>query len=85
MNAPQTLGERLGWYRRAQGLSRPRLASLTGLHYQTITQIELENCNITVSTLQKLAQALGVSCGHLLGERAPFEDLFTSGSDRQGF
>lgn len=69
MTHPQSLGKRIGWYRRAEGMSRRRLAALAGIHIQTLARLESdEDANAQARTLHNIASALGVTSAHLLGE-----------------
>jgi len=54
------VGHRLHELRSAQGLSIRSLAEMSGLNFNTLSLIENEKSSPSVSTLQRLAQALGV-------------------------
>ena len=69
MKTPQTLGGRVAWYRRNEGLSRAALARLCGLSSSALRRIEADSRSPTVRTLEQIAQALGISSAHLLGEQ----------------
>ena len=65
---PQTPGERIKWYRTNQGLSRKHFCELARINARYLFQVENNHVQMTVPKLQKIAQTLGVSCAHLLGE-----------------
>lgn len=56
----QTIGIRLRQQRSRRGYSQERLAELAGLHPTYIGQIERGEKNLTVESLSKITQALGV-------------------------
>jgi transcriptional regulator with XRE-family HTH domain len=58
---------RLPAVRQAAGLSRYRLAKVTGLSKQGVVNLELPGSNPTLDTLGLLARALGVSLDVLAG------------------
>jgi len=60
------LGERLRKLRKERGLSQDQLAELSGLHTNYVGQVERGEKNLTIETLQKVVEGLGVS----------FEELF---------
>jgi transcriptional regulator with XRE-family HTH domain len=62
---------RLRAVRRARGLSRYRVAKLTGLSKQGVSNLELPGANPTLDTLTLLARALGVSLDSLAGVAGP--------------
>jgi transcriptional regulator with XRE-family HTH domain len=64
-----TIGQRVAWYRESQGLTQYRLAKLSGLWPSQISRLEAGGV-CSLKNLQRLASALGVHCGHLLGEIA---------------
>ena len=61
-----TLGENLRAFRLAQRLSQEELADICNLHRTFIGSIERGERNVTLSTLEVLAQAVGVSVPSLL-------------------
>ncbi len=61
----QVVGARLREKRTAAGLTLKQLANRTGLSVSLISQIELGKSAASVSTLRKLAAALGVSMSDL--------------------
>jgi transcriptional regulator with XRE-family HTH domain len=61
----RAIAEALKHWREVRGLSQRELAERTGLHYVHIARLELGQGNPTVSTLETLAEALGVSVPEL--------------------
>ena len=66
----QILAENIRDYRKAKHLSQEELADLCELHRTYIGSIERGERNVTLSTLEVLAKALGVSVIELLTKRA---------------
>ena len=64
------LGATLRQYRHNQALSQPALAARTGLTFGYISEIEQGQRNLSVLSLVRIADALGLSVAHLL---APLE------------
>jgi len=60
------LGATLRQYRQHQGLSQPTLAARTGLSPTYIYQIEQGKRNLSVLSLLRIADVLGLSVAHLL-------------------
>jgi len=60
------LAQAIRWLRFERGWSQEVLAELTGLHRSYISTIEREKCNISLSSLEKLAGAFGLSVVGLL-------------------
>lgn len=65
-----TLAENVRSYRKEHGLSQEELADLCDLHRTYIGSVEREERNVSLSTLEVLARALGVSIPELLTLRA---------------
>lgn len=65
-----TLAENIRRLRREQNLSQEELADICGLHRTYVGSVERAERNVTLSSLELLAEALGVSV----------VDLLTSGS-----
>ena len=61
-----TLAANLRAFRRAHGISQEELAELCDLHRTYIGSVERGERNVTLSTLELLAQAVGVSVPALL-------------------
>ena len=61
---------RLAEVRKAKGISQERLARLSGVSRLTIARIETGITSPTIITLKKIADALCVTVGELIGERA---------------
>lgn len=64
-----TLAENVRSYRKDNGLSQEELADLCDLHRTYIGSVEREERNVSLSTLEALARALGVSVPELLTPR----------------
>lgn len=60
------LADNVRAFRRRHALSQEQLADLCDLHRTYIGSVEREERNVTLSTLEVLAEALGVSVSHLL-------------------
>lgn len=65
-----TLAENVRAFRKAQRISQEELADRCGLHRTYIGSVEREERNVSLSTLEVLANALGVSVPELLTKRA---------------
>lgn len=65
-----TLAENVRSYRKDHGLSQEELADICELHRTYIGSVEREERNASLSTLEVLARALGVSVPELLTPRA---------------
>ena len=68
-NIRTVLAENLRSLRRSQNLSQDELAVKSGLHRTYIGSIERCERNVTLSTLEMLATALGVSAPDLISKR----------------
>ena len=66
----QILADNIRDYRKAKHLSQEELADACELHRTYIGSIERGGRNVTLSTLEVLAKALGVSVIELLTKRA---------------
>lgn len=60
------IGANVGRLRRAKGISQEELAGISGYHRTYVGMIERGERNITVTTLEALAGALGVEPHRLL-------------------
>ncbi len=65
----QILADNIHNYRRSKNLSQERLAEICGLHRTYIGSIERCERNVTLSTLEAFASALGVSASDLLTKK----------------
>lgn len=64
----RVLAENVRALRHARGVSQEDLAAECGLHRTYIGSVERRERNVTLSTLEVLASALGVSVTDLLAE-----------------
>lgn len=64
-----TLAQNIKAFRRENGLSQEELAELCGLHRTYIGSVERQGRNVTLSTLEVLSAALGVSVQELLSKQ----------------
>jgi transcriptional regulator with XRE-family HTH domain len=64
------LAENVRLFRKAQGCSQEELADRCELHRTYIGSVERRERNVSLSTLEVLAKALGVSVPELLTPRA---------------
>ena len=75
MELRKVLAQNVRAYRRAKKLSQEDLADLCGLHRTYVGSIERSERNVTISSLEVLAKALGVSVPELLtGKPKPDDD-----------
>lgn len=68
-----TFAERLRKVREAKGVTPYRLAQLTGLSKQGVLNLELDGADPKISTVEKLAEALGCGVAELLRESTPVD------------
>jgi HTH-type transcriptional regulator, competence development regulator len=64
--SPTTFGARLREAREGQGLTQEQVAERSGVHATEVSRIEAGKRDPKVSTLLRLAAALGVPAGSLL-------------------
>lgn len=69
----QILADNIRAYRKVKSLSQEELADMCDMHRTYVGSVEREERNVTLSTLETLAAALGVSVPELLTKRA-FKD-----------
>ena len=85
MDSPeQMVGQRLRAIRAARGLSVRDLAPASGLAFNTISLIERGKMSPTVSTLHKLATALGVPVSYFVSEDQPRQVVHQRRGERSG-
>lgn len=65
----QILAENIRTFRKANGISQEELADMCNLHRTYIGSVEREERNVTLSTLEVIADALHVNIPKLLTER----------------
>lgn len=68
---PPRVGDTLSALRQAQSLSLEELSRKAGVSKSMLSQIERAQANPTVAVVWRLANALGVPMGELLGSAAP--------------
>lgn len=67
------LAENLRLFRKTRGYSQEELADRCNLHRTYIGSVERRERNVSLSTLEVLAKALGVSVPELLTPRADYD------------
>lgn len=72
------LAENVRAFRKYHGYSQEELADLCELHRTYIGSVEREERNVSLSTLEVLAKALGVSVPELLVQRVTHDRKATS-------
>lgn len=55
--------------RQSKGLSQDQLAHLAGIHRTYVGAVERSEKNISIDSMEKLADALGCSLSELVGKR----------------
>ncbi|MFB5269856.1 helix-turn-helix domain-containing protein [Paenibacillus enshidis] len=60
------IGRKIRQYRKLKGLTQEQLAELVGTNFSYIGKIERGEYNVKIQTLEKIANALGVSLSALL-------------------
>jgi transcriptional regulator with XRE-family HTH domain len=65
-----TQGERVRLLRRRKGWTHRELADRAGVTQTTIVRLERGTSDLNISTIRKVAEALGVSPGEILGDGA---------------
>lgn len=63
---PRDFGRRVRHLREERGLSQEKLAELAGLHRTIIGRFERGELNPTITSVAKIAKALGVSASELM-------------------
>lgn len=71
----KTIGQRIRTHRTEKGMSQEKLAELSGCHPTYIGQLEREEKNATLESIEKIYSAMGVSLSNL------FEKIGESSSD----
>ena len=75
---PPRVGASLAAVRAQRGISLDEVSRLAGVSKSMLSQIERGQANPTVAVVWRLATALGVPLGELLGEEKPVAPLLTS-------
>lgn len=71
-----TIADNLKRFRASQGISQEDFADMSGLHRTYIGAIERCEKNISLSTLEVLAETLGITVSELLTPRDVYHDDF---------
>lgn len=66
MEIRHRFADRVRILRKAKGWSQEELADRASIHRTFVSQIERATKRSTIDTVEKVAKALGVSCGDLL-------------------
>ena len=83
INVKKELGQRIRSLRKRQGLTQEEMADKCGLHWTYIGGLERGERNPTLTTMQKVAEGLGVSVHELLDAKA-FQSVSTERDSREG-
>jgi len=75
---PPRVGAALAALRQGRGLSLDELSRQAGVSKSMLSQIERHQANPTVAVVWRLATALGVGVGELLGEQRPAAPLLAT-------
>ncbi|MFB5677462.1 helix-turn-helix domain-containing protein [Paenibacillus terreus] len=62
------IGRNIRQYRKWKGWTQEQLAELVGIHFSQIGNIERGEYNVNIQTLEKIANALGVSLSELISD-----------------
>lgn len=65
----ELVGRNVRALREAQRLTKARLSMMAGLSRQELSKVESGEANVTLNTLSRLADALGVGVGDLFAEQ----------------
>lgn len=76
----RVLAENIRAFRHGENISQEELASICDLHRTYVGSVERGERNVTLSTLEVLAAALGVSVPQLLTKRESGDDEREKGS-----
>lgn len=69
MNILESIGHNISTLRRAKGLSQEKLALNAGLDRTYIPKVEKSKINITIKSLEKIANALNVDICELISNK----------------
>ena len=71
------VGERIRSLRKAGGITQEELGEKAGLNYKFIGELERGRVNVSLDSLQKIAEALGVKTGDLFSmEKISVQKVF---------
>lgn len=65
MNMLKTIGRNVRYYRLLNDLTQERLAHLSGINVRHLQKIEAGEVNLTIRTIHRLCEALGIQPGSL--------------------
>jgi transcriptional regulator with XRE-family HTH domain len=71
----RTLGENLRRFRQARGLSQESLADLIGVHRTYLGGVERGERNLTLKSVERIAESLGLEPMSLLLKDSPLRTL----------
>ena len=80
----RTLGRNLRAYRQARGLSQEAFADLLGVHRTYMGGVERGERNLTLRSVERLAERIGVEPLNLLRDGSPQEKLWGAQSSHDG-
>lgn len=66
-----TIGSRIRRLRQEKSISQAQLAKLIGVGQSFISKLENNRSSVSIETLEKIANALGVSPGRLIDNNDP--------------
>lgn len=64
-----TIGERIRAARKSKGMTQKQLAAKMNISYANISQLERDERNPTLETIQKIANALGIPLVDIIGSK----------------
>ena len=78
------VGERIRSLRKAGGITQEELGEKAGLNYKFIGELERGRVNVSLDSLQKIAEALGVKIGDLFSmEKISVQKVFVKVSAKE--
>ena len=81
MNIIRVFGFNVRKYRKAQGISQEKLAEICGLHRTYISDIECFQRNVSLESIEKIANALQIEAYRLIMEEKDGRDEKTYKAD----
>jgi transcriptional regulator with XRE-family HTH domain len=64
----RSVGQRIAFYRKVKDLKQTKLAEMVGMQKESLNRIETGKSNPSVPALMRIAVALGITFGELLGK-----------------